>query len=234
MMDRFIGKVFNDSALRLLRALPTASVDAVITDPMYMVMSKKSKSCIYEWGAEPGTGTAKEFWTYHKAIYQECLRILQPGGTLAWAMGIKHKEYFNTWFGAHRIWAFYRYYLRGLKRSFGPVWMVQTREQQPIRQPDEDALISIAASEPITRFHPCPKAIEEMLLMVRHLSRPGDIIIDPFSGTGTTLVAAQKLGRRWIGCDVSRTYCQIAMKRLAEAGDGGNGPLKRFPACTGT
>lgn len=44
----------------------------------------------------------------------------------------------------------------------------------------------------------------------------GDIILDPFAGSGTTLVAAQKLGKRYIGCDLSREYVDIARKRLAQ------------------
>lgn len=55
-----------------------------------------------------------------------------------------------------------------------------------------------------------------MLWLVRHLTKPGKIILDCFCGTGTTLVAAQQLNRRWIGCDRSKTYCQIAMSRLAD------------------
>ena len=45
-------------------------------------------------------------------------------------------------------------------------------------------------------------------------SRPGAIILDPFSGSGTTCVAAKMLGRRYIGIDISEEYCQIARDRL--------------------
>lgn len=73
-LSGFVGEVFWMNALRLLQALPTASIDAVLSDPMYMVAKKKSKSCVYDWGPEPGMGTANEYWAYHQPIYQECRR----------------------------------------------------------------------------------------------------------------------------------------------------------------
>jgi DNA modification methylase len=69
---------------------------------------------------------------------------------------------------------------------------------------------------PLKMLHPCPKPVEEMALLIKALTEPGQIILDCFCGLGSTLVAAQQLGRRWIGCDRSRFYCQIAMRRLAE------------------
>ena len=47
------------------------------------------------------------------------------------------------------------------------------------------------------------------------LSNPGDSILDPFCGSGTTLIAAENLGRRWIGIDESEDACRTAQKRFA-------------------
>jgi site-specific DNA-methyltransferase (adenine-specific) len=210
---RFVNKVFEGEAINLLRRLPIKSIDHIITDPMYMVAKGKRKSCIYEWGPEPGSGEAEEYWAYHQAIYQECLRVLKPGGTIAWATGAKHKPYFAQWFGGHRIWGFSRYFYRGLN-AFGHSWLVQRREQTPIQQPDDDALLLLDKKPELSLLHPCAKAVEEMAFLIRHLTQPGDIILDPFCGSGTTLVAAHQLGRRWIGCDKGPTYCQVAMNRL--------------------
>jgi adenine-specific DNA-methyltransferase len=47
-------------------------------------------------------------------------------------------------------------------------------------------------------------------------SKEGDLVVDPFCGSGTTLVAAESLGRRWIGCDLGRWGTHVSRKRLIE------------------
>ena len=50
--------------------------------------------------------------------------------------------------------------------------------------------------------------------LVGELSNTSDIIFDPFCGSGTTCVAAKKLGRRWIGIDIEPKYVDIAKSRV--------------------
>ena len=47
-------------------------------------------------------------------------------------------------------------------------------------------------------------------------TNPGDLVIDCFSGSGTTAVACERLGRRWIGIEISKEYCDIAVKRIEQ------------------
>ena len=82
-MNRFLDKVFNGDSLGLLRVMPTASVDAVIADAMYGT----AKNFAYDWGPEPARGDPALHWLYHSPIYEECLRVLKPGGVLAWGQG---------------------------------------------------------------------------------------------------------------------------------------------------
>jgi site-specific DNA-methyltransferase (adenine-specific) len=51
---------------------------------------------------------------------------------------------------------------------------------------------------------------------IRLFTKPGDLVLDPFAGSGTTLVAATKLGRPSIGIDTSTEYCEVARQRLAK------------------
>jgi site-specific DNA-methyltransferase (adenine-specific) len=64
--------------------------------------------------------------------------------------------------------------------------------------------------------HPCPKSVEWASWLIRHATREGDLILDPFMGSGTTLVAARNLNRRAIGIELSPTYCEIAIERLRQ------------------
>jgi DNA modification methylase len=64
--------------------------------------------------------------------------------------------------------------------------------------------------------HPCPKPVEWMTWAIERTSRPGETILDPFAGSGTTLAAAKQLGRKAIGIEIEERYCEIAAKRLAQ------------------
>lgn len=62
--------------------------------------------------------------------------------------------------------------------------------------------------------HPTPRFMEHMLYLVKHLTKATDVVVDPCCGSGTTLVAAQRLGRRFIGIEVNRRYCMVAREHL--------------------
>ncbi len=62
--------------------------------------------------------------------------------------------------------------------------------------------------------HPTQKPEELLRKLVLASSKPGDIILDPFSGSGTTLVAAEQLGRKWIGCEMNEEYNSWAIRRI--------------------
>lgn len=62
--------------------------------------------------------------------------------------------------------------------------------------------------------HPTQKPEELLRRLVLASSIPGDLVIDPFLGSGTTAVVAEQLGRKWKGCDISLEYCQWAAQRI--------------------
>jgi site-specific DNA-methyltransferase (adenine-specific) len=64
--------------------------------------------------------------------------------------------------------------------------------------------------------HPAPFPLELAMRAIRLSTWPGESVLDPFCGSGTTLVAADLLGRKGIGVERSDTYCRIATKRLTQ------------------
>ena len=55
-------------------------------------------------------------------------------------------------------------------------------------------------------------------ICVRAGSRPGDLILDPFLGAGTTALSTNKLGREAVGCELNPAYAEISVRRLAKQG----------------
>ncbi|HKO43345.1 MAG TPA: site-specific DNA-methyltransferase [Pyrinomonadaceae bacterium] len=68
-------------------------------------------------------------------------------------------------------------------------------------------------------LHPTQKPLELTTWLVRSYSHPRNLVLDPFVGSGTTLVAAKKTGRRAIGIDANEQFCEIAAKRLQQEVD---------------
>ena len=64
--------------------------------------------------------------------------------------------------------------------------------------------------------HPCPRKLGHAEWLVRWWTEDDDVVLDPFCGSGTTLVAARKNGRRAIGIEIEEKFCEVAAKRLAQ------------------
>ena len=67
-----------------------------------------------------------------------------------------------------------------------------------------------------TRKHPAPFPLDLAYRLVRMFSFVGDTVVDPFSGTGTTLLAAMRAGRNSIGVEIDPAYCRMACDRIKE------------------
>ncbi len=69
----------------------------------------------------------------------------------------------------------------------------------------------------IKRTHPTQKPTGLLEIIIKKFTKPNTIILDPFCGSGTTCVAAEMLGRRWIGIDVSKKWCELSRRRIEVA-----------------
>ncbi len=67
--------------------------------------------------------------------------------------------------------------------------------------------------------HPTQKPEELLRKIVLASSNPGDLVVDPFLGSGTTAVVAEQLDRKWMGCDISPEYCRWAAERIERVED---------------
>jgi site-specific DNA-methyltransferase (adenine-specific) len=74
----------------------------------------------------------------------------------------------------------------------------------------------IGGTSPERLGYPTQKPVALLDRIIKTSSNPNDIILDAFCGCGTALVAAQNLGRQWIGIDISPTACRVMAKRLRD------------------
>lgn len=73
------------------------------------------------------------------------------------------------------------------------------------------------ASERRTSYHPTQKPVALMRWIIERWSKPGDLILDPYMGSGPIAQACSELGRHYIGIELDEQYCEIAVKRLQQA-----------------
>ncbi len=95
-------------------------------------------------------------------------------------------------------------------------WVLRPQEEERCFPPDSDtwyvARVCGTFKERIN--HPCqmPEAVLERIIRVS--SNPGDLVLDPFAGSGTTLAVAKRLGRRYLGTELSEKYAEQVRRRL--------------------
>jgi DNA modification methylase len=205
--------------------------DAIITDPPYGVLNQPweptdLKAFTLDWAgrwATCGADLIAVFWSQ---------RFEREG-----------RDWFDEAFAGYSfqqklIWV-YRNRMRhasraGFKQSWEPVFLYRRNEStKEIRVGDGDwggdlhDLDTHEAATPQTNFtdvdcksHPAQKPLSAMRWLVNSLSRPGDLVVDPFCGSGTTGIAAIQLGRRFHGIDTCEEYRELAERRIACYGGG--------------
>ncbi len=112
-------------------------------------------------------------------------------------------------------------------------WVLRPQESDAHFQTDADTwyVPRVCGTFKERGEHPCqmPEAVLERIIQVA--SNPGDLVLDPFAGSGTTLAAAKKLGRRCLGIELSEEYADGVRRRLQriEFGEPAR-PVRRKPA----
>lgn len=86
------------------------------------------------------------------------------------------------------------------------------------KSPDNILQSGFASGE--AGFHPTQKPVRLMQALIELTTQPGQLVLDPFCGSGSTLVAAKLTGRNYLGFEISPEYAGIAVERLAEEKQG--------------
>jgi site-specific DNA-methyltransferase (adenine-specific) len=99
-------------------------------------------------------------------------------------------------------------------------WVLRPQEDERCFAPEGDTwyVARVCGTFKERKNHPCqmPEAVLERIIRVS--SNSGDLILDPFAGSGTTLAVAKRLGRRYLGIELSAEYAQRVRERLAAIG----------------
>jgi len=133
----------------------------------------------------------------------------------SWAIPLCVEKADCTW-GRHYKWVIAGYNMNGM--TYGAIgfgnWIPAVCAGK-VKSKGRDAHSFVVGREP-QEDHPDQKPLQFMRFLVNRLSESDDTILDPFMGSGTTLVAAKQLHRKAIGIEIEQRYCAIAVSRLQQ------------------
>lgn len=156
----------------------------------------------YCWHASRRQAMVESAWERHGA-FVHCQVIWVKNRsvpTRTWYLW-KHEPCFFGWLRGNRP-------RRTSRRKLPTVWEIDTLPNGPQR-PD----------------HPTPKPLEVFEIPMRQHTREGDVCYEPFAGSGTQVIAAERLGRRCFAVEISPVYCDLIVRRyIAYAGEGSVAP----------
>ena len=227
----------NLSCFDYLASIPTNSIDLVLIDPPYEV----SRDTNFQSGEATGKDTDRfrvsmDFGAWDSGftgldiVIKECYRVLKKGGTMIcfydlWKVTTL-KEYFEK-AGFKQI-----RFIEWLKTNPVPLnsktnYLTNSREiaisgvkggKPTFNSEYDNGLYQYPICHDKGRFHPTQKPlalIEELIL--KH-SNKGDVVLDCFSGSGTTAVGAFNQERDFVGCELSKEYYDKSIDRLVKLG----------------
>ena len=190
------GCIITGDCLEIMADMPDGCVDAVVTDPPYGCTD-------LEWDRYPT-----------QAEVSEWLRISR-GCTVAFGAAPPRCLMALLSLGPERVYVWWNTFT--LTNSEGSFWQWQpiyVWRREFFRGLGRDVIQMPATVAGGKRVHPTQKPWPLMVDLIQACV-PGDIILDPFCGSGTTCVAAKKLGRRWIGIEIDEKYAETARRRVA-------------------
>jgi len=219
--------------------IPAESVDLIVTDPPYGINYRGCglPSRRGSGGKQPRLRSSRNLIVndeYSKALIvfdallRRSSRVLKKGGCFCTCCpaGGRHARISATWLrliGEYLsikdviVWDKIRPGLGGHYRKGYEFVLIGVKQGRACKWNGGTSTSNVIRCLPFNRQtsdHPTPKPEALMSHFVALHSNPGDLVLDPFAGHGTTLVAAKKLRRRYIGIELIDRYCAAAEHRL--------------------
>ncbi len=229
-----VNRIYQMDAIVGLRKLETESVDLVVTDPPYNIASKarttmksgKPLSTMKAWGKWDSMNPF-DYEVMILTVLSECFRVLKPGGALYMFTAREQSGYFVR--KAVQRGFVYRNQLAMVKKNPLPSlsksnWRSAFEACLYVTKgkPRTFNFVSQAECKNVFHYanaclrtkHPTEKPLPLIELIVRVSSNEGELVLDPFMGSGTTAVACKDLDRNFLGFELEPEYIKMARARL--------------------
>lgn len=216
--------LYHGNSLEIMAGLDSESIDAVITDPPYSERTHGNAK------SNKGKGHGNSTIDFQSFTEAELLSAFEEMGRLTKSWVVATLDY-------NHAFKFETEPPTGLVQKRIGVWvktnpMPQISADRPAQGWEAIAYLHRAdkksswngggsAGNYISSLasptgHPTPKPLQMVSSFVDRFSKHGDLILDPFAGGGTTLLAARNLGRHVIGVEIDEQYCELIAKRLQQ------------------
>jgi site-specific DNA-methyltransferase (adenine-specific) len=209
-------KIYLGDCLEIMREIPDESIDLVLTDPPYFLPAKH-----YETRRlfKRNFGDLAILENFFRVVWEQFDRVLKEDGLLyIFCDGQSYPlfyyySYFITRTVRPLIWdkkvSFNGYYWRHQHE----IILFGVRAEKKKIPTGKGDILRFDAVKVDKRQHPAEKPLD-LIKELLSLTTKNDLVLDPFMGSGTTLVACKELGRQGIGIEINKEYCDIAVRRI--------------------
>lgn len=210
LSDEFCNKVLHGDCVQVMRGMPSASVDFILTDPPYLVRYRSRTG-------QTIANDDRDGWL--EPAFAEMYRVLKPGSLCVSFYGWNAADKF---IGAWRKAGFRIVgHIVFTKRYASSVRYFRHHHEQAYVLAKGDAPYPDAPLDDVidwsytgNRLHPTQKPVAVLRRLIATLSKPDGMVLDPFCGSGSTLVAARELKRSFVGIELDRVHHRTASNRL--------------------
>jgi site-specific DNA-methyltransferase (adenine-specific) len=207
--------IYNADCRDILPKIPDKSIDLVLTDPPYGVNHKSAGEPFMAGDSIKQLPLVMPL--FYKLIKEEgALFIFSSTEYLREAL-----ECFQIYFRMHNIIIWdkeiprYPHHESHFRLQYEPI-IYGSRGLHYLKKERGSDIIKCHIDRGNNRVHPAQKPTDLLSELMKATQDIKNIILDPFLGSGTTLVAAKKLSRKAIGIEISEDYCKIAVERLRQ------------------